>query len=108
MTTEPVEFTVPDVLNAAADLLEEKGWTQKVAEDSQGRHCLVGALDYAARDLPGAVKTFDDALEAVQQRLPGGWVVNWNDTPGRTAEQVIALLRRVAAEETETSTPIGE
>lgn len=95
------EPTVPAVLTAAADLLEEKGWTRKVAEDSQGRHCLVGALFQVILNLPpnnGSI--YYDALEAVQQRLPGGRVVNWNDNPGRTAEQVIALLRRVAAEET--------
>ena len=88
------------MLTAAADLLEEKGWIRGTGVDDQGRHCLVAALSDAADSFPGG-DAYWPALEAVQQRVPGGWVVRWNDAPGRTAEQVIALLRRVAAEETQ-------
>lgn len=98
MTPPPV----PAALNAAADLLEEKGWCQEVSEDAQGRHCIGGALvAVAGKRSGGSPVVFHAALYVLAKRVPGYTPSGWNDVPGRTAEEVIALLRRVAAEETQ-------
>jgi hypothetical protein len=54
--------------------------------------CLVGAL----RAVSGDPDAYEEAYEAVAQYLnksPAGW----NDAPGRTQAEVIAVLRYAAA-----------
>jgi hypothetical protein len=91
---------VADRLRAAADLLATNGWIQGTPEDDQGRHCMAGAL-YAVTDAEGVYLA---ASQAVREHLNDldatSWgLVSWNDRAGRTAEQVIAVLRETAAEE---------
>jgi Tfp pilus assembly protein PilZ len=88
------------LLSIARDLLREKGWTQLYPRDANGSYCLSGALREAAgndREL------YRVALRSVGPRLNvagcahGGFdchcaVIGWNDTEGRTRQQVIAKL----------------
>lgn len=104
--TEP--RTVADVLEAAAKYLEEHGWTQDVFVTYDGCACAVGAIRLAA----GGGRHEDDethiqtnylsstATAAVSKRLaPVSSLLSWNDEPDRTADEVITLLREVAAAE---------
>ena len=75
----------------AADLLERDGWCQHAPMDERGRRCLINAVysvgDYmACRDAERQIKLFIDKPHL-------SW---WNDTDGRTKEQVIAVLRGCA------------
>jgi hypothetical protein len=96
------EKTTADVLRHAARYLEEFGWVQDDVLDEHGRACAVGAL-YEVSDHDEYV------LDAACRRLApvvgigsGTWVMQrvsigrWNDTPGRTAAEVIAALRAAA------------
>lgn len=76
---------------AAADLLERGGWCQGRGRGPGGSKCLVMALVYAT------IKDADypKAIEALESRL-GKRPADWNDEPGRTKEEVIALLREAA------------
>ena len=92
------EKSVADVLRHAARIIEERGWTQlegsRSHPASDSRVCLVGSVEVAGGS---------DAI------LYGNWFARWfgryagspipmawNDTPGRTAAEVIAALRAAA------------
>lgn len=90
-------MTTKEVFAAAADVLERDGWCQgsMYRADEDGRiigRCLLGAVRQAA-------KTYDDYVFAgdllvdLLDRAPS----TWNDTPGRTADEVIAKLREFAS-----------
>lgn len=102
--------------------LLELGWTQEVEARNEWKRvvplgsstacmwCLVGAIERAKGDLfpgPDANYTHDD-LELAQltltrmlgvaigeQRAGFGDLMRWNDAPGRTKEEVLALVRDV-------------
>jgi hypothetical protein len=83
-------MTPSEILLKAADLLAERGWTQGVLEDYEGRMCAAGAVynvtcnSSAALELLQAHIGFSDNIAA------------WNDAPGRTAEDVILAMKRAA------------
>lgn len=90
---------VPDILNAAADLLMRTGWCQGVGHAFAGghRYCAIGAIGQARYDMgcDAAVAT------AATQRLAnavGVHVAVWNDDHCTRRAQVVAKLREVAAE----------
>lgn len=118
-----------DVLNRAADLIEERGWEQgnsglRVA----GPHCILGAIG-AAADLDDflsgdtiynptacldsaaglAVRSYlDHGPERIEETRA---VWSWNDEGERTATEVIEVLRAAAAIEQakhDASTDAGE
>ena len=95
------------VLERAADLIDEFGWGQGAgAAGPKLGFCAVTAIkrscfmdDVVAREALSAV------IEAAGLEVPSGvrglhWgapLWTWNDWPGRTAGEVTALLRGVAA-----------
>lgn len=84
------------VLLDAADYIERHGWCQYIVEDNQGRVCIGGAISAAASN-----SDQDDlyvyALVRLDKYLHSYKLVPfWNDTPGRTKEEVIAALRAAA------------
>lgn len=83
-------------LRAAADVLERDGWTQGEYEQPDGCKCISGAL----RSVCGGIDTTDTDryLSAWYALRPviGRGAINWNDEPGRTADEVIAALRTAA------------
>lgn len=84
---------VRDVLLGAAEVIAERGWCQGRYLDSSGAVCIEGSLRRAAQ--PSHDHLFEACL-AVDRNV-GRDIVAWNDAPGRTAEEVIAKLREVAA-----------
>ena len=79
----------PEEILAEAARLVERGWCQGTYRDTDGRVCLVGALNEAS----GRPCTYlDEAWNAVCLEIPQG-PSDWNDTPGRTAEEVATALR---------------
>jgi hypothetical protein len=87
---------VADKLRAAADLLAADGWIQGKLEDDQGRHCMTGALNAVTGD---DQDVYFAVFRVVRDYLGGLRLTWWNDEAGRTAEQVVAVLRETAAEE---------
>lgn len=88
----------------AAEVIRIHGWCQDIGYDeATGQYCLVGAVVKAAigRDLgkdqqnchvPGTFKVYHALETLTEKSLP-----DWNDTHGRTKEQVLRLLDRVAS-----------
>ncbi|MDP9145933.1 MAG: hypothetical protein M3N43_14790 [Actinomycetota bacterium] len=80
------------MLRHAARIIEERGWCQTTMEDRAGRVCLLG----------GIVKSvgYQELGRAAHQFVMGqiGSAINFNDTHGRTAAEVIAALRAAADE----------
>lgn len=93
-----------ELLSKAAVVLGERGWCQHALEDDDGRVCLVGAISYAHNGT--SYLTTDGtkgmhwgaAVGVLMDRLGTATLGRWNDTPGRTKEEVIALLKNSAAE----------
>lgn len=88
-------MTPTEMLAAVARLIESHGWCQGRYSDEDGRLCVLGAF----RRLPGGqqVGALSAALEAVYLEVEGetedGQVGTWNDQPGRTKEEVIAMVQ---------------
>lgn len=105
-----------EVLNAAADHIERRGWTGASGTDSEVTKrawypdpeavypvCAEGALRLAngglrANDAIKALKVYlhDRYPECVNSVSGEVVVFSWNDAPGRTADEVIAALRAAA------------
>jgi hypothetical protein len=111
----PTEAEIRETARKAAEVLEVRGWCQDryTYDDGYGGGpcCLIGALTVAAgRDadcepvaMVAGVPYSDPVFGAVRSRLivitQTGIISSWNDDPCRTADEVIAVLLRVAAGE---------
>lgn len=100
-----------EILNRAADLIEEKGWAQaggwygeeKYGGSAGGKLCLEGGIQ-AAMNLPMGGKNdmifhTCPAFQSVREYLRHTMFYApfaWNDRPERTAEEVIEVLRACA------------
>lgn len=87
------QLPTSEVLNKAADLIEERGWTK-----GWNRHdglCLVDAVAEASRG--GGFFAALSALDRYFDRRPiDPPIYHWNDAPERTASEVIEVLRAAA------------
>lgn len=100
-----------ELLDRAADVLNHDGWTQFTRGAGLGTaHCVLGGIDWAHPTSSDCDKEKPDAwwravgamATAVGPAHPKGdnWTVaEWNNAPERTKEEVIAMLRAVAATE---------
>lgn len=98
---------VKQVLIEARRLIAEKGWTQGVnARNSKGRvvkptykgavcFCIYGALGRVVEELS---EVHDEAVALLEHEVQPKFVSEWNDTPGRTREEVLAVFDRAIGE----------
>ncbi len=85
-------------IRKAARLLDVAGWIQHAYARPEG-YCMIGALSKAAGCSPGTYElTYLQTLQAIAVHTRPLPIVHWNDLPGRTKKEVIALLHTVAAE----------
>ena len=70
-------MTNREICLKAAQRLREVGWRQGAIGPEDGPHCMLGACRWVTRYHVAAA---------------GEAAIAWNDTPGRTAEEVIAAL----------------
>lgn len=84
------------IYDGAADLLITDGWCQGRAADLTGR-CIENAL-YLTGLRHGVGEAGLDALVAALDLRLGMPARIWNDAPGRTQGEVVALLRTCARE----------
>jgi hypothetical protein len=91
----------------AADILECKGWCQHQAYADNGRMCILGALARTAGEaLAHKAVLSEMGRDHYQGHSIAPWndasspacrsIASWNDAPGRTKEEVVAMLRSAA------------
>lgn len=85
-----------DILDRAADLVAER-WAQDTACDTRGGVCLEYAVFLVAHRAGLPTEQIDHIVDTITARL-GQAARDWNDTPGRTQHEVVALLRDCAAQ----------
>lgn len=91
---------VAECLLMAAQRIRERGWCQFMACDTDKSLCLLGAI-FDIRRPVDSIKWGDHSIEmqnAGSFMLKRGRDGNWNDTPDRTAAEVIAALEDAAAD----------
>src|SRR5437867_3333049 len=87
------------LLLAAAAIIERQGWCQCFIGTFGGQLCIEGALNVARGREPIAMLEGNEVtLEALLRvnKAVGASAFHWNDTPGRTKDEVVAKLRAVA------------
>jgi len=87
-------MTLAEVINNAADLIEQRGlWKGGEGYTAGAETCVTLALDEAAgRD----IRRFSESLNVMSDAV-GGQLIRWNDAPERTREEVVATMRATAA-----------
>ena len=100
------------ILLRAHEIIEDRGWCQLTLQADDGRVCLQGAVMLASgvellRGPTGLITPASreacmasamNAIRMLEQRLTSGEVWEWNDEPGRTADEVLRLIRDTVAE----------
>lgn len=84
----------------AADYMRQVGWTQGTEQDADGHVCLTGALRLCS-PVPG------DGYLAREVFRRRGRAESWNDSPGRTADEVIDYLASSEITDTELEDTFG-
>lgn len=89
----PVKSLEPwqQTLLEAAEYLRDHGWCQDRSVDQDGRACLFGSVFAVAGKTANPLY-----FEAGTKLMARGGSMYWNDLPGRTKEEVIAMLEDTA------------
>ena|SRR5688572_3374195 len=105
---------IAEDLRAGAAVIREKGWHQGGARDLHtGAVCAIGstfdvlglwghsvherAHPELRDDLRARTCRHTDAIQALARYLGEDDVAQWNDAPGRTADEVCAAMEKAAA-----------
>jgi hypothetical protein len=98
----------PAVYREAAELLRKDGWTQHTGLNDAGNRCLTNATTAVAMNLGFSPidlglcgfdrsNIFLPLIMALREQWAwNGPLIQWNDSPWRTAEEVIMLLEQTA------------
>lgn len=88
-------------LCAIEDLLIEKGWCKGISESEEGAHCLHGAITEVLRGKESRYSRYTVAGKILRKHLPDNSIVNFNDNPETTFEDILACIRTARKELTE-------
>lgn len=83
---------------ATARYIRRHGWIQGRMKDGKGRVCLLGAISEVTNVVDPRYIRLRDAVLAELQSLP---ITVWNDSPGRTKDEVLAVLDNIGVAKTE-------
>lgn len=100
--SEPDKLSTNEILCKAGELIEKVGWNQGALSNLRtGTVCMLGAINATLSGNPLTGVPFLHIKEAVVNELYnrlgmayGHSLAEWNDTPGRTREQVIGVLKK--------------
>lgn len=82
---------------AAADYIRKHGWVRHRFLDYRGRVCMVGAVRSVCSGSPGVSTANSDRMEnALRRIIKEQNLIDWNDTPGRTKDEVLEVFDRIA------------
>lgn len=91
-----------EILDVAADLIKEHGWIQGSVGRPGVGFDLIGAVEgaqlrkYGPHSASGW-RLWATTMAALTEYLQTTMLVEWNDAPGRTANEVYGVLKEVAA-----------
>lgn len=107
-----MNITAPEILNAAADLIEKNGHTKGQYWDPDGCLCSLGAISRAttqalaangydylgdvALHAKDALALYIDPAGVESEQGNFSIITEWNDHPERTLDQVVAAFREAA------------
>jgi hypothetical protein len=90
------KWTLPELYNAAADAIQERGHSKGLLVRPDGSMCLWGALAFVvegdARHGDSTLRAIDPLYEFTKGESP----IAWNNERTRTKRQVVNLLRKAA------------
>lgn len=94
------QITVAEHLELTALVIERYGWAQNTHRTTGGRRCILGAQAVLYRLGHGDESTVAAAGQRLQAVLAARGCTltyaKWNDIPGRTQSDVLALIREAA------------
>lgn len=85
-----------EALLKAADLIEASTWWQATGDSDEmpdGHYCAITATDVVTK---GNQEERVHAVAKLMTYLKVRSIIAWNDTPGRTKDEVVAALRAAA------------
>ena len=89
------------VLDKAIKVLDIYGWCQGRPGNETGGYCLLGAINRALVNSPFSRVQQDQVWSSARTAIHGlvntSFLATWNDTPGRTVDEVKHLIRETAA-----------
>lgn len=79
-----------------SELIKQYGWIQKESGNLESGFCIAGAVEYTYKESIKFI-IFDLLNKKIQEHESTRhlFLAEWNDQPGRTKEEVIALLESV-------------
>lgn len=89
-------MSIAEHITKAADLIETGGWwagESDLTSPLAPGHCVISALAVVSSHGASAMVASKDLIK---DHLCVENIVHWNDAPGRTAEEVIEMMRDVA------------
>ena len=99
MSDVVIPGSLQDQLLAVVDVLELRGRCQGQLSDGQGRVCLLMAICEVIGDasVNGQNPRVLSLVETLRNEIGGESITHWNDAPGRTDAEVLAMVRSAAA-----------
>ena len=95
-----IDADTKELLVQGRQRLTEYGWCQKRLQDLSGRCCALGSmLSTGELTTKEELRAYRNAERALIEAAGEGWfsVVDWNDVPGRTFEEIIAGFDKAIA-----------
>lgn len=95
---QPQQHPLPEkvgdnVFARAAEIIEKRGWCQGGIGMHGKRVCAFWAIEFAGGATMAHIRKMNAAT--------GMSIAAWNDAPGRTKEEVIAVLRELSSQSQE-------
>jgi hypothetical protein len=108
--SQDVSHELADILDEAANVIEERGWAHATMETREGAVCLWRALNVATKEEERCPVAYSALMEVAKYLLAEGYFSNslsnnggiealpvlWNDRPGRTKSDVVVALQKTA------------
>ena len=96
MLARPELDDVSKSLLEMAEYIEEHGWCQNQVRDKKGQVCVAGAMHFSRNNLREGNNWSEAKARITKVTGCECNIVQWNNTPGRTKEEVINKLREAA------------
>lgn len=90
-----MKLTPKEILEGAQKAIIEKGWCQGTLRAEDGSICLMGSMVWSRFV---SQEAFERAQKAVLTHTDNMSIPAWNDTPGRSVEDVLLVLKWAAKE----------